>query len=492
MKKFSRIISAVLALSIAVSLCACGSSNSGKKKAGIIADDPEKHVDLVWYIRTSEPSGFKEVMEKANEYVEEKLNASLDIQCIEPGDYDSKVQLALASDEAVDIIWTSNWANKYEPNVAKGAFLALDDYLELPELSTLKARYKEGIWEAATVANKIYGVPVEQVLYNQGGATFIKDVSEKYNLTDKINSASSMDDIEEIYDVVREGESSDFAITTQANPGYFVDHGERSSTAGGFDIINDKVTYSYDEAMDNAKRMRTWNEKGFFPADIATLDDTSSLVKQKKVYSNYSRHLPGDAGKFKLSNGYDVIAIPTSRAILNRSGVQSTLNAISASCKNPVRALKLIDLLFEDQYLLNLLCYGIEGRDYEKDPNDPNRMNRDAGSAYYIAEFMVGSQFLAYLAPSYEDDVWEQTKKENEAADVDPYIGFSFDPSPVESEMSQISSVGQEYNKIIGYGLQDPEVTVPERQEKLEMAGQKVVIDEIQRQLDEWLASEGK
>ena len=33
MKKFSRIISAILALSIAVSLCACGSSNSGKKKA---------------------------------------------------------------------------------------------------------------------------------------------------------------------------------------------------------------------------------------------------------------------------------------------------------------------------------------------------------------------------------------------------------------------------------------------------------------------------
>ena len=69
MKKFNRIISAALALSIAVSLCSCGSSKSGKKKAGIIADDPDKHVELVWYIRSSEPTGFKEVMEKANEYV---------------------------------------------------------------------------------------------------------------------------------------------------------------------------------------------------------------------------------------------------------------------------------------------------------------------------------------------------------------------------------------------------------------------------------------
>ena len=132
MKRFARIISTILALAIAVSLCACGSSKGEKKAANLIADDPDKHVDLVWYIRCSEPNGFKDVMDEANKYLNEKLNITLNLQCIEPGDYDSKVQLALASDEAVDIIWTSNWANKYEPNVAKGAFLALDDYLELP------------------------------------------------------------------------------------------------------------------------------------------------------------------------------------------------------------------------------------------------------------------------------------------------------------------------------------------------------------------------
>ena len=486
MKRFARIISTILALALAVSLCACGSSTGEKKAANLIADDPDKHVDLVWYIRCSEPNGFKEVLDEANKYLNEKLNITLNLQCIEPGDYDSKVQLALASEETLDIIWTSNWANKYEPNVAKGAFMALDDYLELPELATLKARYKEGIWQAATIGDKIYGVPIEQVLYNQGGAVFIKDMSEKYNVVDKINGSKSLDDFEEIFEIVREGEPSDFAITT-SNTKYFTDHGDRSSSAGEFDIINDKVTNSYDENFEHAKRMRRWNEKGFFPADIATLDDTTALTKQKKVYSNYSRNLPGNAGKFMLTNGYEVIAVPTSRAILNRSGIQSTLYALSANCKNPVRALKLIDLLFEDQYLLNLLSYGIEGRDFTKDPDNPNRMNRDPGG-YYISEFMIGSQFLAYLAPSYEDDVWEETKKGNEEAEVDPYIGFSFDPSPVESEMSQLSSIRQQYNKILGYGLQDPEIVFPEREEKLEMAGQKVVMDEIQAQLDEWLA----
>lgn len=47
MKRFARIISTILALALAVSLCACGSSTGEKKAANLIADDPDKHVDLV-------------------------------------------------------------------------------------------------------------------------------------------------------------------------------------------------------------------------------------------------------------------------------------------------------------------------------------------------------------------------------------------------------------------------------------------------------------
>ena len=64
-------------------------------------------------------------------------------------------------------MWTSGWANKFEPNVSKGAYLPLDEYLDLPELAGLKALYKDEVWGAASVNGKIYGVPVEQVLYNQ-------------------------------------------------------------------------------------------------------------------------------------------------------------------------------------------------------------------------------------------------------------------------------------------------------------------------------------
>lgn len=61
--------------------------------------------------------------------------------------------------------------------------------------------------------------------------------------------------------------------------------------------------------------------------------------------------------------------------------------------ENPIRALKFLELMHKDEYLLNLICYGIEGRDYTKDSSNPKRINRESGG-YYIPEFMVGSQFL--------------------------------------------------------------------------------------------------
>ena len=165
----------------------------------------------------------------------------------------------------------------------------------------------------------------------------------------------------------------------------------------------------------------------------------------------------------------------------------STLTAVSYTSKNPVRAVKLIQLMHEDEYLLNLICYGIEGRDFTRDTENPKRITKNTD--YYISEFMVGSQFLAYLSPSYEDGVWEETKKENAAADIDPNIGFSFDRSVVETEISNVSSAGKEYAGL-GSGLYDNyEEMYLESREKMKLAGSEIIKEEIERQYKEWKES---
>lgn len=291
-----------------------------------------------------------------------------------------------------------------------------------------------------------------------------------------------------MFQTVRDGEPDDFLITTQV---YSVwDEGTGSTVAGGWQIDDDGNVTDFSEGYDQhglsaAKRAREWNERGFFPADIATFSEADSYYKQGRILSRYARMLPGCEGKQKITYGYDINAVEAGRKLISRSSVQSTLTAVSFTSKHPMRALKLIQLMHEDADLLNLLCYGIEGRDYTKDPSNPKRMERESGG-YYISEFMIGSQFLAYLVPSYEDGVWEETKAENEAADIDPYIGFSFDRKPVETEISNVSAASDEYSGLSTGLYADYESVYAEKMEKLEKAGYYIIKEEIERQLKDW------
>lgn len=483
MKK--RLITSILCLALAFSLCACGGGKDAKKSEGIIKDDETKHVNLVWFIRSSEPAGFKEVMEKANEYLGEKLNVTLDLRCIEPGDYESKVQLAAASGEDCDIIWTSQWANNYESNVSKNAFLAIEDYLDLPELADMKAHYKDSVWDACKVNGHIYGVPIEQVMHVQKGIWFKKDICDKYGI-DVYNQVKTTDDLEDVYQTVRDGEPDSLLVAIGGNR---VGETQKQEIAAGW-CMNDDGTLTdrsddKDFGLDWCRRMREWNEKGFFPADIATFESETEYTSAGRLFSRYDRYMAGSEEKSNMAYGYKVCQIPTSDRVISRTSVQSTVSAISYNCKNPLRALKLVQLVHEDEYLLNLLCYGIEGRDFTKDPSDPKRMNRNADN-YYISEYLVGSQFLAYLAPEYSDDVWEKTKEENDSAKVDPNIAFAFDRKPVETEISNCSAVSEEYKGLDTGLYEDYESAYAQKQEKLKKAGSEIVKEEIERQYKEW------
>lgn len=102
---------------------------------------------------------------------------------------------------------------------------------------------------------------------------------------------------------------------------------------------------------------------------------------------------------------------------------------------------------------------------------------------------MYGNQFLAYLKEGQVEDDWEQTIAMNESGKTSVAFGFVFDSTTVQNEIASVSAVVQEYQLSLDTGAVDPEAVMPEFLNKLEQAGSQVIIDEIQRQLDEWSAN---
>ena len=69
-------------------------------------------------------------------------------------------------------------------------------------------------------------------------------------------------------------------------------------------------------------------------------------------------------------------------------------------------------------------------------------------------------------------------------------LGFMYDYSSLSNELTALSNVQEEYLNSIVCGVTDPDEIIPELNEKLYKAGLQKVIDEKQRQFDEWLAAQ--
>ena len=71
-------------------------------------------VKLTWYTIGQTPKDLDMVQEKANEYLKEKINATIDMKFIKLlGDYTQKIGVIINSGEPYDLAFTCSWANPY-------------------------------------------------------------------------------------------------------------------------------------------------------------------------------------------------------------------------------------------------------------------------------------------------------------------------------------------------------------------------------------------
>lgn len=164
---------------LATPLCGCNSSNSGNS-SGNETSQGEEPVHLKFYISSQRSNDEDRVMEKANEIIQEKINANLEI--IKVADYAEKMNMMINSNEKFDLCFTANWGGiNYFENAAKGAYYDLTDMIDeyAPESYS---RIPENLWDGIKVNGKIYAI----INYQMHGAAscngigFRKDLVEEF------------------------------------------------------------------------------------------------------------------------------------------------------------------------------------------------------------------------------------------------------------------------------------------------------------------------
>jgi putative aldouronate transport system substrate-binding protein len=499
MKKWkrSRTVLLTVLLMLSVALAACSSNEGAATSSGNpnisgspgnatpeptgseVAEELDP-VKLIWFIRNAEPSNAAAVLEKANQMIQSKINATVDFKFINPGDYVNKMQLVMSSGEEYDIAFTSSWANPYSDNVSKGAFIPLDDLLA--QYPDLKNSMRQEIWDGVKVNGKIYGVPNNQIMATAPGVWYKKDLLDKYQIDP--TGFKSLNDWTAAFQTIKTGEPT-VSPLREGLPEAYLTFAPSVDGVQGLRINPNtwQVYYAPYTLTDNFAIMRDWYQKGYFPQDVATMKDETSVIKAGKIFSRYTSIKPGLDAELKLAMGFDFVVQATGPAVLPKTAGQTTMNAISVTSKNPDRAMMLINLVNTDKELFNLLKFGIEGQDYTKVSD--NRIEPISGG-YSLPGWLFGNEFNSYVIPGQPDDVWELTKTQNDTALVDPTIGFSFDRQSVENEIAQLNAIFTEFKPVLYSGMADIDKTIADMKEKRKAAGEEKVIAEAQRQVDEW------
>ena len=504
-KMFKNVVSALLIAAISMGFAGCG-----PKKGS--TDDKVK---LVW-VMPGEGSlkDYEMVWAEFNKKLQEKMpNVEVVFQTFAPADYQQKVLLMQTSHEKMDILNTAYL--KFGDEVKNGSFLAIDEQIE-KYAGDLKEMLPEGIFDYMKVDGKIYGIPSYQGLVTRKGIYTPKALADKY--LDKEGLKAALDNNETL--------TEDFYVVMEEYLKKMKENGElrlgfksgfdAKYAFKGYDALYDSFVYNkYDEDckiewIQETPEMKMyfskvadWYKKGYIRKDIlVNSNDVAQVGKENGYITWVATDLFNSGAQATKQYGFDIEAYPLEKDYwvgITNSGAGG--NAISINSEHPDEAVEFLCLLNTDEELWRLLCYGIEGKHYEIVDGDAINTFGYTGiptstSSYGMYNFCLGNTFLGYRGVTTDPDYLKELDRvSRESQFQSPLKGFvlNIDNAALKSKASQIAAVEGEYlTGLLTGALDDPEKVYAEFIEKAKKAGLDDVKAEIQRQVDEFLASKNK
>jgi putative aldouronate transport system substrate-binding protein len=474
----------------------------------VAAQDDMEFVELRYLIRGQAQPDTETVQNALNAILEEKINAHIILDFIEPGAFNDQMALINAAAEEYDLVYTAPWTNNYYNNVNQEYLFALDDLLLEYAPGTWNSM-QPATWEAARVNGSIYGVINQQIFVKPFGPSFRRDIAEELGLVEAIESLTHYSEVTPILASLKEYVDANDTLTHVYTGG-----GPFSPEIWGFDPQGSQdlgmvvrstddtaqavIWAEQDEYREAAELTREWYLAGYAPTDIVTEDERDrgfvAGIYASRSISGVVK--PGGAAEAQARWGWEVVEKGIAEPLLTTGGTTATLTGISSTSQNPERAMMFLELLNTDEVVYNMLCKGVQDVHWEW-ADETRRLIQPAGGAESYSDngynpntdWMFGNVFNSYYSSEAQIGAWPETAELNRNARPSPVLGFTFDVTPVETEIASLSGVRSEFVEPLTSGLIDPDEGIQALIDAQRAAGIERVQEEMQAQIDAWKAS---
>ena len=469
--RMKRILCMVLALIIALTFCLTGCGNKKTSTSNVYTID--------WYIvANTAPSNVADVEAKVDEYIKDKIGATLKLHYLTWAQYDEKLNVMNAGGEKYDICWTSG--ETYKLNAVKNAYLPLNDLMDQYAPKT-KEILGEDFLKGSQINGKNYGVPANKDKGHSTGFLYRKDLAEKYGFTERLNNIKSFDELYPMLDVIKEKEPSieplledgpasskdyNFFDTFAFPAGIYLDNPD--------EVVNYVESPEYKEACEKSR----YN----FVNKYSWLENAAN----ENQFIQISGLKAGKDKELNANRKYEWVQVELTERYMTASDTSGSLMAISRTSENPEKVMQFIELFNTDKYLNNLIVFGIEGVNYKKIDENTIEPIKDSGYGNAGMQWVFGNTFINYIVKGEDPNKVSDMEKFNESLLPATDLGFVFNSESVKTEVGACQNVRKEFETRLSNGQDDVDKTLAEYKSKLKAAGCDKIIQEAKKQYKAW------
>ena len=506
--KMKRLAALLLTGIMAVSMIACGTAKEDGGTSGstgtVGAGESEEPYTVKWILPGNEPEDLPKIEEVLNKKLtDDGMDLQVDIVRIPWDAWDQKSNLMLTTGEEFGLLHIMQDQGSV---MSKGVLYDLREYLD--EYPELKGRFNEQAWDEVTTKDgEIVAVPAEwQVMQPLGQLSIRKDVLDKLGIPLPQTPEEVMQATIKIKEYV-ENETGQQAYFWTQNVKYPAEWLERTYDSYPFyvDRVNNlwkvdqdgNVTswFESEEFKKDAQFYREMYKNGLISPDLLTKNEVWDVQNKGTV-------ILGDCYNWGTIEALKQSGYPDADLefyYLNEKNTRvlpltiGNMNGIPQSCTNPAAVIKFLDWFYSDPSNVQLLVFGIEGEHYKRVEGDEKRIEilKDAsGTALYqFDNWEVGYYpYTLFSVDESEESIIQQTTPLEEGTYVtSPVAGFIFNEEPVITEMANLTNEVVSSMYPIKFGFVDYEEAYDAAIAKLKAAGLDKVIEEYQKQLNEYL-----
>ncbi len=424
----------------------------------------------------------------------QNLGLSIDLAFTPWDDYAAALGVLIAQNQPCDLAYASSEFD-YARLARQGVFMPLDDLVNnfAPDIFMMVPK---PAWDMARVNGLIYAVPAMTGWSEAFGVIADQQILEKYQVD--LNAITGYIGLAAVLQSVLQGElqlakklvGEVWPISDPRSWGYEPVRlpGVVRMSDPQKKVVNWYATPEYLLAVELANRL---HQSGFTPDQPLIPQNLQEARRNGEFPFHMAIYRPDLLVQMNREEGRTHLGKALQPILL--SGALQHLTAVCANTQNAERALQFLDLAYTDEAVYNTLAKGIEGVHWSWQDIGRKIITRATSSGWTPeGDWLFGNPMLAYAEDAQEVGIWQAVKRQNDGARIPLDGAFVFDPSALVLEMERIESLIAQYDAPMRWGLVlpgDSHAGIEAFNRNLQGAGLEGLLQEMQRQLDAYLAA---